>query len=192
MEFTNDNASLKELKKQELKLKMEELVIKENEIQKKLSLFEEETNKLNLIIDDMKSISEEANIFLKKLGFFNLPELEIKKCEFYSTGPFITSPFLHYLIENKYYESHGSGDEDYGVMIKNFMGIRIGSFVKIESLDKNTFKITRVVEKVDEKLLDVICEADYDMRVFKLLGFKLKSMTIKMDFTGFGESDEEY
>jgi hypothetical protein len=87
----------------------------------------------------------------------------------YTEGPFISSPLLHYLINNKYYDSHGSGIEDFGMTLKDFFGIEKDRFIMIETIDKNTFKITYVTEPIDEVLQLTMSDTDYDMRVFDKL-----------------------
>jgi hypothetical protein len=109
----------------------------------------------------------------------------------YTEGPFISSPLLHFLKENKYYESHGSGIEDFGMTLKDFFGIPKDRFIMIETIDETTFKITYVVEPVDEIITNLLSDTDYDMRVFDKLGFTKKSKIIKLNFDVSEEVNEE-
>lgn len=109
----------------------------------------------------------------------------------YTKGPFISSPLLHFLMENKYYESHGSGIEDYGMTLKDFFGIPKDRFIMIETINETTFKITYIVEPVDDVITTVLSNIDYDMRVFDKLGFTKKSKIIKLNFDFCEDVDEE-
>lgn len=134
-----------------------------------------------------------ANKIYKLINHESFPKIvqQFTKNIPYTEGPFITSPLLHFLIENKYYESHGSGIEDFGMTLKDFFGIPKDRFIMIETIDKTTFKITYVVEPVDNIITTLLSCTDYDMRVFDKLGFTKKSKIIKLNFDFSEEVDEE-
>ena len=133
-----------------------------------------------------------ANKLYKLINYDSWPEENEtnKKNIPYSKGPFISSPLLHYLIANKIYDSHGSGIEDFGMMLKPFAGIPENRFVMIETIDEHSFKITYVVEPIDKVLQVLMSDIDYDMRLFDKLGFTKKSKIIKLNFD-FSEEVEE-
>ena len=101
----------------------------------------------------------------------------------YSKGPFNTSPLIHYLQENNFYDSHASGDiDDFGMLTKTIFGIPANRFIRILTIGTNKFKITWVVEDVDELLAAMLLKSDYDWRVFDKLGFTSKSKIIELKF----------
>jgi len=101
----------------------------------------------------------------------------------YTKGCFKTSPLLHYLEENLYYDSHASGNyDDFGFLIKTIFGIPAQSFVCIKPINSTDFKITWIVEQVDNQMLDLMNYTDYDWRVFDKLGFTTKSKIVKIIF----------
>jgi hypothetical protein len=52
----------------------------------------------------------------------------------------------------------------------------------IETINETTFKITYIVEPVDNVITTLLSDTDYDMRVFDKLGFTKKSKIIKLNF----------
>ena len=130
-----------------------------------------------------------ASKYLDEINFNNFPEPS--KLNFqYSKCPTLTTPIVDYLRENEIYDSHGSGAvEDFGVLTKTIFDIQSNRFIRIKIIDANKFKITWIVEDVDELLAAMMTESDFDWRIFDKLGFTSKSKIIvyKYDFTS--ESD---
>lgn len=131
------------------------------------------------------SIYSNASKCLDKIKYGDFPKIEHdgENNIPYSKGVFITSPLIHYLRENEVFDSHASGDIDYfGVLTKTFFGIPAGRFIKIRTIDANKFKITWIVEDVDELLAAMLTESDCDWRVFDKFGFTSKSKMIEFKF----------
>lgn len=131
------------------------------------------------------SIYSKASKCLDEIKFNDFPKIEDKGENNipYSKGPFITCPIIHYLIEIEVYDSHASGDiDDFGFLTKTFFGIPAGRFIRILTIDINKFKITWIVEDVDELLAAMLSETDYDWRVFDKFGFTSKSKIIEFKF----------
>lgn len=131
------------------------------------------------------SIYSKASKCLDKIKFNDFPKIgnngenDIP----YSKGAFISSPFIHYLQENNFYDSHASGDiDDYGILTESIFGIPANRFIRILTIGANKFKITWVVEDVDELLATMLSKSDYDWRVFDKLGFTSKSKIIELKF----------
>lgn len=138
-----------------------------------------------------KKLSKKLYEIIDYVSFPKVQYNELDKTIPYTEGSFISSPLLHYLIENKFYESHASGIEDFGMTLKPFFGIDKDRFIMIETIDEITFKITYVVEPVDEVLTELLYKVDYDMRVFDKLGFAKKSKIVKFGFTISEDKDED-
>lgn len=64
----------------------------------------------------------------------------------YNKGGFISSPFLNYLMDNKYYELWGSREDYYGIMLKDFHDIKKGCIVRLENLSVDLFRLTAIIE----------------------------------------------
>lgn len=140
------------------------------------------------------SIYSKASKCLKDIGFNDFPQLDDENDNNnevpYSKGPFISSPIIHYLMENKMYDSHGSGDvEDFGILTKTIFGIPANRFIRIKTINANKFKITWIVEDVDKFLAAMMSESDYDWRIFDKFGFTSKSKVIEFEFK-FDLSDD--
>ena len=132
------------------------------------------------------SIYSKASKCLDEIKFCDFPKLEnnndVNNIP-YSKGPFITCPIIHYLRENEVYDSHASGAvDDFGFLTKTFFGIPAGRFIRILTIDTNKFKITWIVEDVDELLAAMLSVSDYDWRVFDKFGFTSKSKIIEFKF----------
>lgn len=140
------------------------------------------------------SIYSKASKCLNEIKYNDFPKLEDNNYVNnipYSKGPFITCPIIHYLRENEVYVSHASGDiDDFGFLTKTYFGIPAGRFIRILTIDANKFKITWIVEDVDELLAAMLCESDYDWRVFDKFGFTSKSKIIEFKFDLYDVIDE--
>jgi hypothetical protein len=113
------------------------------------------------------------------------------KCPYNGSG-FQSNPLIHYLNEVAEYNSHASGDyDDFGILKKSIFGIPSGRYVKLEILDTDTFKITWIVEDVDDVLTKLMDYVDYDFRVFDKIGFTKKYKIIKLNFKVSEENDLE-
>lgn len=131
------------------------------------------------------SIHSKASKCLDEIKYYDFPELEDKNKNDipYSKGALVTSPIIHYLRENNFYDSYGSGDvEDFGMLTKTVFGIPANRFIRIQTIDANKFKITWIVEDVDKLLTTMMYETDYDWRVFDKFGFTSKSKIIEFKF----------
>jgi len=126
-----------------------------------------------------------ASKCLNEIKFNDFPKLEDNENNNipYSNGAFITSPLIHYLRENGFYDSHASGDIDnFGILTKTIFGIPENRFIRILTIDSNKFKITWIVEDFDELLEDMMIKTDFDWRVFDKLGLTSKSKIIEFKF----------
>lgn len=109
----------------------------------------------------------------------------------YTDSGVICNPVFHYLCEVADYVSHGSGDDDFGILKKSIWGIPSNRFIKIEILGVDIFKITWIVEDVDEVLTSALSNIDYDLRMFDKLGFTKKFKIIKLNFDISEDIDEQ-
>lgn len=134
------------------------------------------------------SISLKASKCLDEIGFNNFPKLKDNLP--YSKGPIITSPIIHYLTENEIYDSHGSGNEDFGILIKTIFDIPANRYIRIQTIDAEKFKISWIVEDVDELLKVMMLKSDFDWRIFDKFGFTTKSKIIEIKFNFLCDIDE--
>lgn len=143
-------------------------------------------------MDHLRIKYQKTNKCLADIKYDEFPKISYQKHNNipYSEGPFISSPKIYYLQENKIFDSYGSGIDYFGIYKKSFCDIPAYRFVKIKIIDSNIFKITWVETDIDDKndelLLDMLCETDYDWRVFDKLCFESKSKVIKIKFD-FGD-----
>lgn len=123
---------------------------------------------------ERKTYSKLSSFILEKnLDNKNIP---------YSQGCFISSPLIHYLRENKYYESYASGNiDEYGILNIEFQNIPSNKFIKIITIDSEIFKIYWLDHDFDDVLSLIMCKTDYDWRVFDKLGLTTKSKIIKFN-----------
>jgi hypothetical protein len=99
----------------------------------------------------------------------------------YSKGPFITNPLIHYLREMEIYDSHGSGIEDFGILLKPYHCIQVGSVIRISVIDFTKFQISYIANlQPTEKMMEDFCETDFDWNFFS--EFETKSFYLTMDF----------
>ena len=141
------------------------------------------------------SIYHKASKCLNEIKFYDFPELVNNNDNDipYSKGSYITNPIVHYLRENEIYDSQGSGSiEDFGVLTKTIYGIPANRFIRIQTIDTNKFKITWIVEDVDELLEAMMTESDFDWRVFDKFGFTSKSKVIELKFDLSDEVNESH
>lgn len=75
-------------------------------------------------------------------------------------------------------------------VIKTIFGIPANRFIRIETIDATKFKITWIVEDVDELLTTMMSNSDYDWRIFDKLGFTSKSNIFELKFDILDEIDE--
>ena len=150
------------------------------------------------IMPTLKKSAKQDNIesILKKIRYDEFPKEESHKDHLenipYTKGPFKTSPLLHYLEENLYYVSHASGNyDDFGYLSKPIFGIPADRFVCIKPINSIDFKISWIVENVDNQMLELMDYTDYDWRVFDKLGFTTKTKNITIKFLVSDEILEE-
>jgi hypothetical protein len=149
------------------------------------------------IMPTLKECTQQDNMesILKQIRYDELPKESQEDHQEnipYTKGPFKTSPLLHYLEENQYYDSHASGNyDDFGYLTKPIFGIPADRFVCIKSIDSVDFKISWIVENVDEQMLELMNYTDYDWRVFDKLGFTTKTKNITIKFLVSDEIVEE-
>jgi len=139
------------------------------------------------------SIYSKASKCLDNIKFLDFPQLKVENKNNipYSKGALISSPIIHYLRENEIYDSHGSGDvEDFGFLTKTIFGIPKNRYSRIKTIDANKFKITWIVEDVDELLVAMLTISDFDWRIFDKFGFTSKSKIIEFKFDLSDEIDE--
>lgn len=139
---------------------------------------------------EKKNYSKLVSFILEKIDYANFPSEKIldNKSIPYSQGCFISSPLIHYLRENKYYESYASGNiDDFGILNIEFQNIPSNKFIKIITIDSETFKIYWLDHDFDDVLSIIMRKTDYDWRVFDKLGLITKSKIIKFKFNSEDE-----
>ena len=127
-------------------------------------------------------IYDQASNELDKLEYENLPKYVYQEKPPYSSGAFITNPLIHYLIETNAYTSHGSGDQDFGVLLKSKFDIPENRFIMIDPISDVLSNITYVVEDMNKLECAMMSESDYDMRVVDALGKTTKTVEVTLNF----------
>ena len=102
----------------------------------------------------------------------------------YSSGPFIKNPLIYYLFELGIYDSYGSGNEDYGILLKPFKCIPTGSVIEISIIDVSHFKISYIVDLFPtKKMMSQFSNTDFDWNFWQ--GYETKSIYLHMDINEY-------
>ena len=140
-----------------------------------------------------KEIVDKANKLYDEIDYNNFPEIETEDKDIpYSKGHFVTSPLINFLKDYEYYDSHASGYDDFGILNKTIFDIPSGSYICIHTLNSTEFKISWIVENVDDVIHQLLFDVDYDWRIFDKLGFTTKTKKIKLNFELSDEKLDNY